>query len=136
MRYVAPDTKLSVMEIKWGLVPDMAGTLLLRGLVRDDVIRELTYTGRIFTGEDALRLGLATKLSANPYADALETAHEIAQKNPDAIRAAKRLFNALPTISDAEGLLAESREQDALAGKPNQIEAVMSQMQRRPPKFT
>jgi enoyl-CoA hydratase/carnithine racemase len=136
MRYMAPDTKLSVMEIKWGLVPDMAGTLLLRGLVRDDVIRELTYTGRIFTGEEAIRLGLATKLSANPYAEALETAREIAQKNPDAIRAAKRLFNALPTISDSEGLLAESREQDALAGKPNQIEAVMSQMQRRPPKFS
>lgn len=136
MRYVAPDTKLSVMEIKWGLVPDMAGTLLLRNLVRDDILRDLTYTGRIFTGEQAFKLGLATRLTTNPHAEALESAREIAQKNPDAIRAAKRLMNALPVMPDAEGLLAESREQDALSGKPNQIEAVMSQMQRRAPNFT
>jgi len=136
MRYVAPDTKLSVMEIKWGLVPDMAGTLLLRNLVRDDIMRDLTYTGRIFTGEEAFKMGLATRLTANPHAEALESAREITQKNPDAIRAAKRLMNALPVMPDAEGLLAESREQDALGGKPNQIEAVMSQMQRRAPNFT
>ncbi len=136
MRYVAPDTKLSVMEIKWGLVPDMAGTLLLRNLVRDDILRDLTYTGRIFTGEEAFKMGLATRLTTNPHAEALESAREIAQKNPDAIRAAKRLINALPVMPDAEGLLAESREQDALSGKPNQIEAVLSQMQRRAPNFT
>ncbi len=136
MRYVAPDTKLSVMEIKWGLVPDMAGTLLLRNLVRDDILRDLTYTGRIFTGEEAFKMGLATRLTTNPHAEALESAREIAQKNPDAIRAAKRLINALPMMPDAEGLLAESREQDALGGKPNQIEAVLSQMQRRAPNFT
>ncbi len=136
MRYVEPDTKLSVMEIKWGLVPDMAGTLLLRNLVRDDIMRDLTYTGRIFTGEEAFKMGLATRLTANPHAEALESAREITQKNPDAIRAAKRLMNALPVMPDAEGLLAESREQDALGGKPNQIEAVMSQMQRRTPNFT
>ena len=136
MRYVAPDTKLSVMEIKWGLVPDMAGTLLLHNHVRDDIMRDLTYTGRIFTGEEAFKMGMATRLTTNPHAEALESAREIAQKNPDAIRAAKRLMNALPVMPDAEGLLAESREQDALGGKPNQIEAVMSQMQRRAPNFT
>ena len=136
MRFVAPDTKMSVLEIKWGLVPDMAGTLLLRNLVRNDVMRDLTYTGRIFTGEEAFKMGLATRLTTNPHAEALESAREIAQKNPDAIRAAKRLMNALPVMPDAEGLLAESREQDALSGKPNQIEAVLSQMQRRAPNFT
>ena len=136
MRYVAPDTKLSVMEIKWGLVPDMAGTLLLRNLVRDDIMRDLSYTGRIFTGEEAFKMGLATRLTTNPHAEALQSAREIAQKNPDAIRAAKRLMNALPVMPDAEGLLAESREQEALSGKPNQIDAVMSQMQRRAPNFT
>ena len=81
-------------------------------------------------------MGMATRLTTNPHAEALESAREIAQKNPDAIRAAKRLMNALPVMPDAEGLLAESREQDALGGKPNQIEAVMSQMQRRAPNFT
>ena len=135
MRYVAPDTKMSVMEMKWGLVPDMAGTVIMRHLVRDDVIRELTYTGRIFTGEEADRMGLVTRLTTDPRAEALATARDIAQKNPDAIRAAKRLLNAAPLVSDAEGLLNESREQDALAGKPNQVEAVMAQLQKRAPRF-
>jgi enoyl-CoA hydratase/carnithine racemase len=135
IRYVAPDTKLSVMEIKWGLVPDMAGTALMRHLMRDDVIRELTYTGRIFTGEEGARLGVVTRLTTDPRGEALATAADIAQKNPEAIRAAKRMLNAAPTASDAEALLAESREQTAIAGKPNQVEAVMAQLQKRPPKF-
>jgi enoyl-CoA hydratase/carnithine racemase len=135
IRYVAPDTKLSVMEIKWGLVPDMAGTVLMRHLMRDDVIRELTFTGRIFTGEEGAKLGVVTRLSQDPRADALATAREIALKNPDAVRAAKRLLNAAPLASIADALMAESREQTAIAGKPNQIEAVMSQLQKRPPQF-
>ena len=135
MRFVAPDTRMSVMEIKWGLVPDMAGTVLLRNLMRDDVIRDLTYTGRIFTGEEGERLGIVTRLTTDPRGEALAAAREIAMKNPDAVRAAKRMLNALPLASDADGLLAESREQDALAGKPNQVEAVMSQLQKRAPQF-
>jgi enoyl-CoA hydratase/carnithine racemase len=136
IRIVAPDTKLSIMEIKWGLVPDMAGTAILRNLVRDDVLRELTYTGRVFTGEEALQFGLATKLSSTPREDALALAREITLKNPDAIKAAKRLMNALPQLSDAEALLAESREQDGIIGKPNQVEAIMSQMQKRAPNYS
>jgi enoyl-CoA hydratase/carnithine racemase len=80
-------------------------------------------------------MGLVTRLTANPRDDALATARDIAQKNPDAIRAAKRLLTAAPLVSDAEGLMAESREQDALGGKPNQIEAVMAQLQKRVPQF-
>ena len=135
MRYAAPDTKLSVMEIKWGLVPDMAGTVLMRHIMRDDVIRELTYTGRIFTAEEGAKLGVITRLTSDPRADALATAREITQKNPEAIRAAKRLLNAAPLAPIGDALLAESREQTAIAGKPNQIEAVMSQLQKRPPQF-
>lgn len=135
IRIVAPDTKMSVMEIKWGLVPDMAGTVLLRNLVREDVLRELTYTGRIFTGEEAHAMGLATRLSANPHTDAMAMAREITLKNPDAIRAGKRLLNALPTATDAQALMAESVEQDSIIGKPNQVEAVMSQMQKRAPNY-
>jgi len=96
----------------------------------------LTYTGRIFTGEEALQMGLATRLSANPHADAMAMAREITIKNPDAIRAGKRLMNALPTATDAQALMAESVEQDAVIGKPNQIEAVMSQMQKRAPNYS
>jgi enoyl-CoA hydratase/carnithine racemase len=136
MRYATPDTKLSVMEIKWGLVPDMAGTALMRHLMREDVVRELTYTGRIFTAEEGAKLGVITRLCADPRAEALATAADIAQKNPDAIRAAKRMLNAAPLASDADALLAESREQTAIGGKPNQVEAVMAQLQKRPPKFS
>jgi enoyl-CoA hydratase/carnithine racemase len=114
----------------------MAGTAILRNLVRDDVLRELTYTGRVFTGEEALQLGLATKLSLTPRDDAFALAREITLKSPDAIKAAKRLMNALPQLSDAEALMAESREQDSIIGKPNQVEAIMSQMQKRAPNYS
>jgi enoyl-CoA hydratase/carnithine racemase len=136
IRIVAPDTRLSVMEIKWGLVPDMAGMVLMRELARDDVVRELTYTGRIFSGEEALRIGFATRLSADPLAEALQMAHDIAQKSPDAIRAGKRLLNGSASMSAAELLLAESVEQKALIGSANQAEAVMANMERRAARFT
>ncbi|MBB3637127.1 crotonase/enoyl-CoA hydratase family protein [Variovorax atrisoli] len=135
IRIVAPDTKLSVMEIKWGLVPDMAGMVLMRELARSDVVRELTFTGRIFSGEEALRLGFATRVSADPLAEALQMAHEIAGKSPDAIRAGKRLLNASLSQSAAELLLAESVEQKALIGSPNQVEAVKANIERRAPRF-
>jgi enoyl-CoA hydratase/carnithine racemase len=131
MRYVAPDTKMSVMEIKWGLVPDMSGTQLMRNLAREDIVRELSYTGRIFSGEEALAYGFATRLSDDPRALALETAAEIAGRNPDAIRANKRIFNAAPYLEAAQGLQMESDEQDEIIGTPNQIEAIMSTMEKR-----
>ena len=131
MRYVAPDTKLSIMEIKWGLVPDMAGTQIMRHLVREDIVRELTYTGRVFTGEEAGRIGFATRVTATPREDALATAREIAGKSPDAIRASKRLLNAAVVVDPAAGLLMESVEQDKLIGSKNQIESVMSNLEKR-----
>ena len=131
IRYVTADAKLAILEIKWGLVPDMAGMVLLRGLVRDDVARELTYTGRIFTGEEALSIGIATRVCADPYADALKLAEEIAGKNPHAVRAGKRLFAVMQDGDTKQILIEESREQVALIGSPNQIEAVMSNMQKR-----
>lgn len=136
LRLVAADTRMSVMEIKWGLVPDMGGMVLMRELARNDVLRELTFTGRIFSGEEAVRLGLATRVAADPLAEALEMAHEIARKSPDAIRAGKRLLNAAMSHSAADLLLAESVEQKALIGSPNQGEAVRANMERRAPVFT
>ncbi|HLZ83557.1 MAG TPA: crotonase/enoyl-CoA hydratase family protein [Caulobacteraceae bacterium] len=136
MRFVAPDTRMAVLEIKWGLVPDMAGTMLMRHLAREDVVRELTYTGRIFSGEEALAMGFATRVCADPRAEALAVAREIAGKNPQAIRAAKRLLNAAPVTDQGSGLLQETVEQIALIGSPNQVEAVMSNLQKRAPAFT
>ena len=135
IRLVAPDAKLSVMEIKWGLVPDMGGMVLMRELARTDVVRELTFTGRIFSGEEAVALGFATRVASDPLAEALQLAREIAQKSPDAIRAGKRLLNAAMAHSAADLLLAESVEQKALIGSANQAEAVRANIERRAPRF-
>lgn len=134
VRIVAPDARLSVMELKWGIVPDMAGFALWRGNVRDDVLRELTYTAREFGAEEAQALGFVTRIAADPHAEAVALARAIAGRNPDAIRAAKRLANL--EAGAAETLVAESVEQARLLRSPNQIEAVMANMQKRPPAFT
>ena len=131
LRFVTADTRMAVMEIKWGLVPDMGGIVLMKRLVRDDVARELTYTGRIFDGEEALRLGFATRVCADPRAEALALAAEIAAKNPDAIKGSKRLLDMAHDADQHAILLAESQEQGALIGSPNQVEAVMSNLQKR-----
>jgi enoyl-CoA hydratase/carnithine racemase len=134
MRYLAPDARMSIMEIKWGLVPDMAGTPILASLVRDDILRELTYTGRIFSAQEAMSYGLATQICDDPRTVALGVAREIANKSPHAIRAAKRMLNNL-SVDPGPALLAESVEQQALIGAPNQTEAVRANMEKRAPKF-
>ena len=135
LRFVAPDAKLSVMEIKWGLVPDMSGTQTLRRLVRLDVAKELTFTGRIVSGTEAVELGLATRVAADPRAAALEVAAEIAAKSPDAIRSAKRLLDASGVVSVAEGLHLEEQLQLGLIGRGNQIESVRANLEKRAPRF-
>jgi enoyl-CoA hydratase/carnithine racemase len=135
MRFLSPDTRMSIMEIKWGLVPDMAGTPILASLVRDDILRELTYTGRIFSAQDALSYGLATRICEDPRAVAFEVAREIAGKSPHAIRAAKRLLNNL-SVDPGPALLAESVEQGKLIGSANQLEAVRANIEQRAPRFS
>ena len=135
IRYVAPDARLSIMEIKWGLIPDMAGTQLLRPLLPLDRIKELTWSGRIVSGEEAVELGLATKTTERPLEDALELAHELASKSPDAIRAGKQLLNQSVQVSLREGLELEGKLQRDLIGGANQIEAVRANLERRAPAF-
>jgi enoyl-CoA hydratase/carnithine racemase len=134
MRFLSADARMSIMEIKWGLVPDMAGTPILASLVRDDILRDLTYTGRIFSAQEAMTYGLATRICDDPRASALEAAREIAGKSPDAIRAAKRMLNNL-AVDPGPALLAESVEQQNLIGSPNQTEAVRANLEKRAPKF-
>ena len=134
MRFLAPDARMSIMEIKWGLIPDMAGTPILASLVRDDILRELTYTGRIFSAQEAMAYGLATRICDDPRVAALELAREIAGKSPEAIRAAKRLLNNL-AVDAGPALLAESVEQMKLMGGANQLEAVRANIDKRAPRF-
>jgi enoyl-CoA hydratase/carnithine racemase len=136
IRIAAPDAKLSVMEVKWGLVPDMGITQVLPRLVRIDVAKELTFSGRIVSGADALALGLVTRNSDDPLSEALELAEEIAQKSPDAVRAAKRLYDQTWVSDDTAGALQlESELQAGLIGKPNQLAAVVAGMSGEKPVF-
>jgi enoyl-CoA hydratase/carnithine racemase len=135
IRVVAPDARLAVMEMKWGLIPDMGGYALWRGLVRDDVLRELTYTNREFSGAEAHGLGFATYVDESPHARAMAIAHEIANRNPEAMREAKGLFNDFADMDENAILMAESERQARVIHKPNQIEAVMAGMQKRAASF-
>jgi len=135
IRIAAPDSKLSLMEMKWGLVPDLGGMVLLPNLVRSDVLRQLTYTARPIAAEQAERWGLVTSVTDDPQAAALAMAEEVAGKSPSAIRAAKRLIDVAETKRREEVLLAESRESAGLIGKPDQMEVIAAQMQGRKPVF-
>ncbi len=135
IRIVAPDARISILEIRWGLVPDMTGTWMLPRLVGLDVAKELTFTGRMVSGEEAVRIGLATRVSDTPLDDALALAREIARKSPDAVRAAKRLLNASPGRDAAAQFADERSEIGALIGSPNQVEAVMAYFEKREPEF-
>jgi enoyl-CoA hydratase/carnithine racemase len=135
IRIVHPDTKLSVREVHWGLVPDMTGTFMLSKLVRPDVARELTFTARVFSGTEAFELGLATRLSTTPREDALAMAAEIAGRSPGAVRAAKALFNRLDHAGAAEQFAEERRVINTQIGSKNQVEAVMAGFESRAPVF-
>jgi enoyl-CoA hydratase/carnithine racemase len=136
IRIATPDAKLSVMEVKWGLVPDMGITQSLPRLVPIDVAKELTFTGRVVPGSEALALGLVTRTSDEPLAAALALAEEIARRSPDAVRAAKRLYDQTWVSNDAAAALKlESELQVGLIGKPNQLAAVVAGMSGEDPVF-
>lgn len=136
IRICTPDARFSVLEVKWGLIPDMTGTWMLGRLVGLDVAKDLTFTGRMVEGTEAVQLGLATRLADNPHAAATELAREIAGKSPEAIRAAKRLLNASGSVPIAEQFAQERDEIGRLIGSPNQVEAVMAGLEKRDPRFT
>jgi enoyl-CoA hydratase/carnithine racemase len=135
IRFAAPDAKLSVMEIKWGLIPDMSATQTLRDLVPLDVAKELTFTGRILSGTEAKELGLVTHVADDPLAAAMALAREIAGKSPDAIRAGKRLLEESWRAEERVGLELESSLQTELIGSPNQIETVKANFEKREPEY-
>ena len=130
MRYVHQDTKLSIMESKWGLIPDMAGTQILRGLCRVDVAKELTFTGRVFNGEQAVQYGIATEVANDPLAKAMAVAESIVALSPDAMVYAKQLFEEGWQCSREEGLLMEETLNAKLMGSENQMEAIRSGMSK------
>jgi len=135
IRIARPDARMSVMEIKWGLIPDMGITQTARGVVRLDVLKELTFTGRVVGGEEAHALGLVTRVSENPLEDARALAREIAGKSPHAIRAGKKLLAEGWDTAPEDSLGLEAALQRRLIGTPNQIESVAANMEKRAAAF-
>ena len=136
IRIAAPDLKMSVMEIKWGLVPDMSITQTLRDLLPMDVAKQLTFTGQVLSGREAQQLGLVTQVAEDPHAEAIIMAREIASKSPDAIRAAKQLFETAWHADAKTGLELEAELQAGLMGSANQREAVAANFAKRAPAFS
>jgi enoyl-CoA hydratase/carnithine racemase len=135
IRIATPDARLSVMEVKWGLIPDMSITRTLPRLVGIDVAKELAYTGRILTGEEARARGLVTRVSDDPLAAARELADEISSRSPDAVRGAKRLFDQGWNGTAAETLALEAQTQLGLIGSPNQLAAATAGVSGQPAQF-
>ena len=135
IRIAAPDTKLAVMEMKWGIVPDMGGMVRLPRLVRDDVLRRLTYTAEAIDAAQAERWGLVTEVADDPLAAATALATTIAGKSPSAVKAAKQLISFAQMASADDVLMAESRAQADLLGKPHQMEVIAAEFGKRPAVF-
>ncbi|MFM9171760.1 MAG: crotonase/enoyl-CoA hydratase family protein [Acidimicrobiaceae bacterium] len=135
IRVAHGETQFAMREVHWGLIPDMTGTLMLSRLVRDDVAKDLVFSARIISGIEAHALGVVTRLSDTPFETAMQIAREIADRSPDAVRGAKALINRLSNAGAAEHFAEERRIIYSLIGKPNQVEAVMSNFEKRPAKF-
>lgn len=135
IRVAHGETQFAMREVHWGLIPDMTGTLMLSRLVRDDVAKDLVFSARIISGVEAHALGVVTRLSDTPFETAMQIAREIADRSPDAVRGAKALINRLSNEGAAEHFAEERRIIYSLIGKPNQVEAVMSNFEKRPAKF-
>jgi len=135
VRIAHPATRLAVRELHWGIVPDMAGFALWRGLVRDDHLRELTYSAREFTATEGERSGFVTRLADDPLAEAMAMARVIAGRSPAAIRAAKRLHTLAGDAGTEAILAAESAEQIALLGSAEQREQVRANLEKREARF-
>ncbi|HVI99280.1 MAG TPA: crotonase/enoyl-CoA hydratase family protein [Sphingomonas sp.] len=135
IRIAAPDTRFSIREVHWGLVPDMAGFALWRSLVRDDILRELVYTAREFDATEALAHGFVTRIADDPHAEAMALARTISGRSPHAIRGAKRLLNMAHDAGARAILAAETEEQVALMGSPEMKEAVAANVEKRSAVF-
>ena len=135
IRVAHAETQFSMREVHWGLIPDMTGTLMLSRLVRDDVAKDLVFSARVILGTEAHALGVVTRLSDKPLESAMQIAREIADRSPDAVRGAKALINRLSNAGAAEHFAEERRIIYSLIGKANQVEAVISNFEKRPAKF-
>ncbi|WP_246007525.1 crotonase/enoyl-CoA hydratase family protein [Halomonas nitroreducens] len=134
LRVAHPESRLALLEIDWGIMPDMGLSVSGAGL-RPDVLRELAWTGRKVTGAEAHSLGLVTRLAPDPAEQAMALAGTIATRSPRAVAAIGELLERAPSLSPAERLALEARLQGTLLGGDEQREAVDARLAGRPPRF-
>lgn len=135
IRIAAPSARFSIMEVRWGIIPDMGISVTMRHVVPADRVRLLAYTGKIVDGSEALALGMVTQLADDPLAAAGSLAATISERSPDAVRAIKSLLNASLNEPVAEALRREAKLQLSLLGSANNREAVMANLHKREPRF-
>jgi enoyl-CoA hydratase/carnithine racemase len=135
MRISSPDCEFSIMEIEWGLIPDMGASVVLRDLLPLDQALELTLSGRRFSAEEALGFNLITRIDDDPESAARELAASFAERSPSAVAAAKRLLTRTRQGSERRALRRERRGQLGLLLGFNQREAMRARMDKRPPRF-
>jgi enoyl-CoA hydratase/carnithine racemase len=134
-RIAAPDLKFSIMEAKWGLIPDMGLTQSLWKLVRADQAKDLMMTARVLDASEALALGLVTRIADTPLEAARAYAGELLKRSPQVLRDAKRLVDETWTAAPGAGLKLEADLQARIIGSPNQVESVMANVQKRAPVY-
>ena len=136
IRIACPKAQLAVMEMKWGIIPDMGAMVLLPHLVRDDVMRRLVYTAQPVSGVQAEKWGLVSEIDNDPLEAAIALAEQLSRQGPNAMQAAKKLCTLARTSTENEILLAESELQATLIGQHEQMEVVTARMQQRTPGFS
>jgi len=134
-RFASADTRISIMESKWGLIPDMGITRNLPKLVRADQAKELMMTARVLNSDEALSMGLISRICDDPMAQARSFAATLATRSPEAMQGAKRLVEEAWSAPAARSLKLEATLQVEIIASENQIEAVMANVQKRPAKF-
>jgi enoyl-CoA hydratase/carnithine racemase len=134
-RFTAPDAQWSVLEARWGLIPDMSGVKSLAQQVGMDTAKRLTMTGDIISGTEAAELGLATAVSADPRAEADKLIDQLKTRSPDSVAATKRLFNNTWSSSPRRTFARERLEQLVLLGLANTKVAREAAFKREVPQF-
>jgi enoyl-CoA hydratase/carnithine racemase len=135
IRLAGHATRMSLMEAKWGLIPDMGITQVLPQLMRGDQAKELMMTARMLDAETAQAVGLITRIVDSPLEAARALADELIARSPEAVNGSKALIDQTWNLPPGEGLAIEAEMQANIMGSPNQIEAVMAGLAKRAPKF-
>jgi len=134
-RFSAPACEYSIMELEWGIIPDMSASVTLRELVPSDVAMELAMTGRKFGADEALELNLVSRIEEQPLDAALAFAEDLARRSPDAITGIKKLFRSTRTGSERSALRRERWLQTKVMLGGNQREAMRAKREKREPVF-